>query len=98
MNLFAIMFGRNLDAHTPSQDTNTTAHIQHAIPAFSKLIFRNMSERQCLIGRECYVSSFRVTLMVSVVSLMLSIVAVIRDGRRNRARVRRVAQLESVLH
>ena len=77
MNLFAIMFGRNLDAHTPNQDPNTTAHIQRAIPAFSKLIFRNMSERQCLICRECYVSSFIITLTASVVSLMLSIVAMI---------------------
>ena len=82
------MFGRNLD-----QDSNTTTHIQHAIPPFSKLIFRNMSERQCLIGRECYVSSFRVTLMVSVVSLVLSVVAVIRDVRRNQAEVRRNEQV-----
>ena len=83
------MFGRNLDAHTPHQDSNTIARIQHVIPAFSKPIFQNMSEGQCLIGRECYISSFRVTLMVSVVSLMLSVVAVIRDGRRNQTGVRR---------
>jgi len=89
VNLFAIMFGRNLDAHTPSQDSEWPALTQRAIPMFSKLMLQDIpSERQCRIGRECYVSSLGVTLVVSMVSLMLSVLAVIRDRWRNRARAR----------
>ncbi|KAL4067159.1 hypothetical protein V8B97DRAFT_974149 [Scleroderma yunnanense] len=88
VNLFAVMFGRNLDAHTPNQHPDMSAHIQHAIPALSELLQDVLSKRQCLIGRECYVSSLRVTLMVSMVSLMLSILAVILDGWRNKRRTR----------
>ena len=86
------MFGRNLDMHTPSQGSNTFVHIRHDIPAFSDLVSGgNQLERQCLVGRECYVSSLRVTLTVSTVSLMLSVLAVIRDTWRNRRRARSIA-------
>lgn len=89
VNFFAIMFGRNLDAHTPSQDSELLAHTQRALPVFSKLMLQDTPlERQCLLGRECYVSSLQVTLMVSMVSLMLSVLAVIRDAWRNRTRAR----------
>jgi len=31
VNLFGIMLGRNPDVHTPSQDSNTSVHIQHPV-------------------------------------------------------------------
>ncbi|KAI6119231.1 major facilitator superfamily domain-containing protein [Pisolithus thermaeus] len=77
-NIFSIMFGRNLDAHTPhEEDTsrNATRFVGGEIS----------SEERCLIGRECYVSSLRVTLVACMVALALSTWAATRDERRRRA-------------
>ncbi|KIO06756.1 hypothetical protein M404DRAFT_440131 [Pisolithus tinctorius Marx 270] len=77
-NIFSIMFGRNLDAHTP-REGNTTHNVTRVIgEAIS-------SERQCMAGRECYVSSLRVTLVACMVALGLSTWAAARDERRQRA-------------
>ncbi|KIK22462.1 hypothetical protein PISMIDRAFT_102428 [Pisolithus microcarpus 441] len=62
-NIFSIMFGRNLDAHTPRGEEENTSH-------------------NCLMGRECYVSSLKITLVVCMITLALSTWAAIRDGRR----------------
>ncbi|KAI6160927.1 major facilitator superfamily domain-containing protein [Pisolithus thermaeus] len=70
-NVFSIMLGRDLDAHTPREVTNLFPGVKPAA-----------LERQCLMGRECYVSSLRITLMVCMVALALSTWAIIRDGRR----------------
>jgi len=82
-NLFSIMFGRNLDAHTSSADPNVPpgSGSGHTLRG---LISRDLpTERQCLVGRACYVSSLRVTLMACIVALALSAWAGIRERRRN---------------
>lgn len=84
-NLFSIMFGRNLDARTSSMDPNTPLGSGSGY-SLRGLISRDLpTERQCLLGRECYVSSLRVTLMACIVALALSMWAGIRERRRNQA-------------
>ncbi|KAI6106164.1 major facilitator superfamily domain-containing protein [Pisolithus croceorrhizus] len=70
-NVFSIMLGRDLDAHAPREVTDLFPGIKPV-----------SLERQCLMGRECYVTSLRITLMVCMVALALSTWATIRDGRR----------------
>ncbi|KAI5988455.1 major facilitator superfamily domain-containing protein [Pisolithus marmoratus] len=77
-NIFSIMFGRNLDAHTPREE-DTSHDVTRVIGGAS------LSEHQCLIGRECYVSSLRVTLVACMVALALSTWAAAREERRKRA-------------
>ncbi|KAG6330721.1 hypothetical protein ID866_8366, partial [Astraeus odoratus] len=72
-NLFSIMFGRDLDAHASGPDPDTSSGIiLRAVVAAAKLARRGLpSEHQCLIGRECYISSVRVTLLACMVALVL---------------------------
>ncbi|KAI6040972.1 major facilitator superfamily domain-containing protein [Pisolithus marmoratus] len=70
-NVFSVMLGRDLDAHTPREVTNSFPGVGPVSP-----------EQQCLMGRDCYVSSLRITLVACVVALALSTWAAIRDGRR----------------
>ncbi|KAI6035886.1 major facilitator superfamily domain-containing protein [Pisolithus marmoratus] len=86
-NVFSIMFGRNLDAHVPREDTNTFLGVAHATNAASAPAIQDvLSERQCLLGRECYVSSLKVTLVACMVALALSTWAALRDEHRKRTR------------
>ncbi|KAL4067163.1 major facilitator superfamily domain-containing protein [Scleroderma yunnanense] len=85
-NVFSIMLGRDLDAHTPTQVSDTSQKVRHTLVAAHGLIPRGMpSEHQCIVGQECYISSLRVTLVACIVALGLSTWAGIRDGRRNKA-------------
>ncbi|KAL4067164.1 major facilitator superfamily domain-containing protein [Scleroderma yunnanense] len=94
-NLFSIMFGRNLDAHTPSADPDMSPGAGHGLTVLRWLISRDVpTERQCLAGRECYISSLQVTLMVCIVALALSTWAGIRDRRRNEAKKGMMGSLE----
>lgn len=79
-NIFSIMFGRNLDAHTPRGEEENTSH------NVTRFVGGEMSEQQrCLMGRECYVSSLRVTLVACMIALALSTWAATRDERRRKA-------------
>lgn len=80
-NIFSIMFGRNLDAHTPREEEENTSH------NVSRYFGGEISSEQhrCLMGRECYVSSLRVTLVACMVALALSTWAATRDERRREA-------------
>lgn len=81
------MLGRDLDAHTPTDVSDTTTKVRRALTPLYRVIPRAMpSEHQCIAGPECYVSSLRVTLMACVVGLGLSAWAGIRDGRRYKGR------------
>jgi len=71
-NLFSIAFGRNLDAHSPSKNEETT------IPRAD-----TPSEPQCLDGRNCYVASLHITITACCLALLLSIWAGWRDRQRN---------------
>ncbi|KAL4075477.1 major facilitator superfamily domain-containing protein [Scleroderma citrinum] len=88
-NIFSIMFGRNLDAHTPSQDLQAgIPGVGRAVAVLSRMVLQDAtSEQQCLGGRECYVSSLWVTLVACVVALALSTWATIRDRWRSRVRI-----------
>ncbi|KAL4075470.1 major facilitator superfamily domain-containing protein [Scleroderma citrinum] len=86
-NVFSIMLGRDLDAHTATQVSDISTEVRRILTALSGLMPRAMpSEHQCIVGRECYISSLRVTLVACVVALGLSTWAGIRDGRRHKPR------------
>lgn len=70
------MFGRNLDAHAPNDDSGTHSPLS--------LIKRAglPSDHQCFDGRECYVSSLYVTVAACSFALVLSVWAGIRDQRK----------------
>ncbi|KAI5988454.1 major facilitator superfamily domain-containing protein [Pisolithus marmoratus] len=86
-NVFSIIFGRNLDAHVSREDTNTLLGVTRTTNAASVAAMRDiLSERQCLLGRECYVSSLKVTLVACVAALALSTWAALRDEHRKRLR------------
>ncbi|OJA21335.1 hypothetical protein AZE42_07120 [Rhizopogon vesiculosus] len=75
-NLFSLMFGRNLDAHAPDDDSSTHSPlslIKRAGPP---------NDHQCFDGRECYVSSLYVTVGACLFALVLSAWAGIRDQRK----------------
>ncbi|KAI5992655.1 hypothetical protein EDC04DRAFT_3097040 [Pisolithus marmoratus] len=76
-NVFSIIFGRNLDAHTLREGTNESRGVA---------LRDVLSERRCFTGRECYVSSLKVTLMACMVALALSMWAARRDRHRQKAR------------
>lgn len=67
-DVFSIAFGRNLDAHAPSepQDALNLADASH----------------QCLLGRECYAGSLMMTIAACSTALCLSVYAGWRDWRR----------------
>ncbi|KAH7881863.1 major facilitator superfamily domain-containing protein [Phlebopus sp. FC_14] len=95
-NLFSLMFGRNLDAHAPNQDTRSslptaTTSTPSTLLSFSTthtvsspiISTRELpSDHQCFDGRECYVTSLQVTMVACMFALGLSVWAGIRDGRR----------------
>ena len=81
------MFGRNLDAHTPSTGNGHGNELRG-------LVSRDLpTGRQCLVGRECYVSTLRVTLMACVVALALSAWAGVRK-RQNHVKKGLIGSLE----
>lgn len=94
-NLFSIMFGRDLDAHTSTfEEELLSSGAADSVGPLRWLLRRQdeMRERQCLIGRECYVTSLRVTFVACVVALAISTWAAIRDGRRDKALRQRAAE------
>lgn len=91
------MIGRDLDAHTPTPENSVleaSTAFRRAVSAWTVLVREPSqwiepragipSEHQCILGRECYVSSLQVTLVSCIVALALSTWAGIRDGRRNK--------------
>ncbi|KAI6160923.1 major facilitator superfamily domain-containing protein [Pisolithus thermaeus] len=86
-NVFSIIFGRNIDAHTPREDMNTSRGVTRATNTADGAVLRDvLSERRCFAGQECYVSSLKVTLMACMVALILSTWAARRDKHRRKAR------------
>ncbi|KAI5985531.1 major facilitator superfamily domain-containing protein [Pisolithus albus] len=86
-NVFSIIFGKNIDAHTPRGDTNTPQGVARAANTVDRGVLRAvLSERRCFTGRECYVSSLQVTLIACTVALVLSTWAARRDDHRQKAR------------
>ena len=78
-NLFSIVFGRNLDAHSPS----STEHLSHPTPESNIPRADTPSEPQCDDGRNCYVGSLYITLAACCFSLGLSVWVAWRDRRKN---------------
>ncbi|KAJ6473175.1 major facilitator superfamily domain-containing protein [Mycena sanguinolenta] len=66
-NLFSIAFGRNLDAHEPSE---TAAAVV------------STSARQCLEGRSCYVATLGLTTAACFAAILLSAFAAWRERRK----------------
>jgi len=89
-NFFSIAFGRNLDAHSaPSTEPPTTNST--SIPNISSTVLGRAeihSERTCLEGRDCYVTSFYITIVACCISLFLSVWAGWRDRRKLAASMR----------
>ncbi|KAH0839347.1 major facilitator superfamily domain-containing protein [Lanmaoa asiatica] len=88
-NLFSLMFGHNLDTHTPVQDTHSL--LATRVWSLTSLVSRELpSEHQCFDGKACYSGSLQVTLVACIVSLGLSWWAGIRDGQKIKSRNARV--------
>jgi hypothetical protein len=75
-NIFSLMFGHNLDAHTPNDDSDTHSPLSLAKRADLP------SNHQCFDGRDCYVSSLYVTVVACLFALGLSVWAGMRDQRK----------------
>ena len=76
-NIFSLAFGKNYDAHarvppTPSPSPSPRGGLP--------------SELLCYQGRECYVSSLRITTFACFVAIGLSLYAGWLDHRKQRAR------------
>ncbi|KAI0092889.1 major facilitator superfamily domain-containing protein [Irpex rosettiformis] len=69
-NVFSIAFGRNLDAHAPSE------------PQDALTLPNSDASHQCLLGRECYASSLLMTIAACSTALLLSLYAGWRDYRQ----------------
>jgi hypothetical protein len=85
-NIFSIAFGRNLDAHAPSEPASnstltvifpTLADAAHALATRAG----DDSSHQCLQGRECYIDSLRLTTAACALAFALSVYAGWRDYR-----------------
>lgn len=72
-NIFSLAFGRNLDGHTSSDESNlppttspdTTIHAQ------------------CMEGVECYVWSLRLTTCACILALGLAVLAGYKDWKKS---------------
>jgi hypothetical protein len=86
-NIFSIAFGRNLDAHAPSEpqgaiwNTNTTL-IEAALKTRADSTLD--TSHQCLLGRECYADSLLVTIAACTLALCLSIYAGWQDYQQSK--------------
>ena len=68
-NLFSLIFGRNLDAHSPpSHDALLNPHPIHVYTA-----------PECLLGRNCYLDTIYLTIIATFLGILLSIWAGYRD-------------------
>ena len=85
-NVFSIAFGRNLDAHAPS-DTELQSRVLSS--ALALLGMRDDKSHQCLQGSECYVDSLMLTIAACSLALFLGIYAGWKDFRAIRRYISR---------
>ena len=85
-NVFSIAFGRNLDAHAPSEPAPADATLTLAANATLATTMRADADasHQCLQGRECYAGSLAFTIAACTLALALSLFTGWRDWRRER--------------
>ncbi|KAI0688651.1 MFS general substrate transporter [Cytidiella melzeri] len=85
-NMFSIAFGRNLDAHAPSepQDSSRASVSATLINTALKARAGPDASHQCLLGRECYASSLLMTTAACTVALCLSLYAGWKDYRQSK--------------
>lgn len=82
-NLFAIAFGRNLDAHSAPGTDITPSRVLDFAP---KLLPPNAllpSESQCLDGRNCYLASLYMSTLACCLALALGIWAGWRERQKH---------------
>ena len=73
-NLLSLAFGRDFDAHAETEKATTLmTNIRRAGTGASQL---------CLQGRECYISTLRLTVAACSLALLLSIYAGYKDQKR----------------
>ncbi|KAL0948954.1 hypothetical protein HGRIS_009059 [Hohenbuehelia grisea] len=82
-NLFSVAFGRNLDAHTPTE-APPKASLSRASPNTG-----TEPIRQCMDGRACYVSTLHLTTAACALCVGLSVWAGWRDRRKAMLEARR---------
>ncbi|KAI0030402.1 major facilitator superfamily domain-containing protein [Vararia minispora EC-137] len=97
-NLFSLMFGRNLDAHSSTASlaspVSPSDSVPTSLPAFAALASRLGTRGglpagdgpQCFDGRACYVQCLYVTLAACVLATALSVLAGRRDWAHRRSR------------
>ncbi len=90
-NAFSIAFGRNLDAHAPSELDSPDASISRGLPVLSSLVLREAtsdSSHQCLQGKECYAGSLLMTTTACCIALVLAVYAGWKDYKAGKGLVR----------
>jgi hypothetical protein len=75
-NIFSLAFGRNLDAHASSELPSTSR------PAALLRRAGLPSEARCFEGRDCYIASLHMTIMVCVAALGIALYLGVRDKRK----------------
>lgn len=87
-NIFSFAFGRNLDAHAPSNDTLLPTL---PVPSENSTTAAIPEDRahQCLSGRSCYADSLYITMVACAVALGLAVYAGWKDYRNMKAVRRR---------
>ncbi|KAI0820729.1 MFS general substrate transporter [Trametes gibbosa] len=108
-NIFSLAFGRNLDSHGTDDDaspaTNGTLSARFSsssnpISSVTGGIYARgglPSSHHCIIGRECYVDSLKLTIVACTVALGLGVYASWRDLKKHRRRAIRAEGLPAVV-
>ena len=73
-NLFSLIFGRNLDAHSSSPAHDALLNSPPPIHVYSA--------PQCLLGLHCYLDTIYLTTFATFLAILLSIWAGYRDRRK----------------
>ena len=99
-NVFSIAFGRNLDAHSDDGPTTTAASLTSFLASSSTLSPLSAlsstsalpvgarggipDPHHCIVGRECYADSLKMTIVACCLALALGIYAGWRDYKRQK--------------
>lgn len=78
-NIFSIAFGRNLDAHAPSEPEDPSISSAFTFSSLGIRAGTSDSSHQCLQGKECYIESLLMTTTACSIALVLALYAAWRD-------------------
>ncbi|KAI0637554.1 MFS general substrate transporter [Trametes polyzona] len=108
-NIFSLAFGRNLDAHGTDDDASPAANatLSSVTSTLSSLASATTGEiharggipsaHHCIVGRECYIDSIKMTIAACTIALGLAVYAGWRDFKRQRRHASRAEGLPAVV-